>query len=373
MLPWHRLDGEPFRGISVPSQHAHPSEYRSLAEPVRRRERVLQATPNALTKSTVAILGMLSTGVGRKPLRTTIVAAMDVKTDRKVWRIATVGGSILNKLFRANIRWQTLAEPFLNYCDGVCTPMFEEFATGVAAISAEPDERRRMFSDSKFRAAFRADWESKHGRLFHRDLADMWIVSSPVPGQEGKSFAELARAAGVEPIEYFMDLLAEHDTAVRWKTVVTNDRDAQRHFLFAHDTALPGFNDSGAHARNMAFQDGGLQMLQQVQAHPQVMPIEKAIHKLTGQSAEWLGLDAGLLKPRATADVVVIDPQRLRDGLGPPIEQRDPRMHGAMRMVKRSDGVVRQVLVGGRLAFEDAAFVPEFGRQRFGRLLRAQR
>ena len=36
MLPWHRLDGEPFRGISVPSQHAHPSEYRSLAQPVRR-------------------------------------------------------------------------------------------------------------------------------------------------------------------------------------------------------------------------------------------------------------------------------------------------------------------------------------------------
>ena len=147
MLPWHRLDGDPFRGISVPSQHAHPSEYRSLAEPVRRRERVLQATPNALTKSTVAILGMLSTGVGRKSLRTTIVAAMDVKTDRKVWRIATIGGSMLNKLFRANIRWQTLAEPFLNYCDGVCTPMFEEFATGVAAISATSDDRRQMFSD----------------------------------------------------------------------------------------------------------------------------------------------------------------------------------------------------------------------------------
>ena len=85
MLPWHRLDGEPFRGISVPSQHAHPSEYRSLASVVRRRDRVLQATPNALTKSTVAMLGMLSTGVGRKPLRTTIVAAMDMKTDRKVY------------------------------------------------------------------------------------------------------------------------------------------------------------------------------------------------------------------------------------------------------------------------------------------------
>jgi len=35
MLPWHRLDGEPFRGISVPSQHAPASEYRSLAQVVR--------------------------------------------------------------------------------------------------------------------------------------------------------------------------------------------------------------------------------------------------------------------------------------------------------------------------------------------------
>src|SRR5262245_7438975 len=145
----------------------------------------------------------------------------------------------------------------------------------------------------------------------------MWVVSSPVAGQEGKSFAELAAAEDRDPLEFFLDLLAEHDSAMRWKTVVTNDRASQRQYLMAHDTALPGFNDSGAHARNMAFQDGGLQMLQQVQANPDLMPIEKAIHKLTGQSAEWLGIDAGLLKPNKTADVVVIDPERLRGGLCP--------------------------------------------------------
>ena len=373
MLPWHRLDGEPFRGISVPSQHAHPNEYRALAEPVRKRDRVLQATPNALTKSTVATLGMLSTGLGRKPLRTTIVAAMDVKTNRSIYKIATIGGTVFNKLFRANIRWQALAEPFLNYCDGVHTPLFEEFSTGVNAISATSEERRRMFADSAFRRDFRREWESRHARVFHRDLDDMWIVSSPIPGQEGKSFGELARAAGSEPLDYFMDLLAEHDTAIRWKTVVTNDRAKPRQFLFAHDTTLPGFNDSGAHARNMAFQDGGLQMLQQVLLNPQLMTIEKAIHKLTGQSAEWLGLDAGFVRPGARADVVVVDPQKLRTGLGPPVEHYDDRLHGAMRMVKRSDGVVRQVLVGGRMAFENAQFVPEFGRERFGRLLRSQR
>ncbi len=373
MLPWHRLDGEPFCGISVPSQHARASEYRKLAQVVRRRERILQATPNALTKSTVAVLGMLSTGVGRKPLRTTIVAAMDMKTDRKVYRIATAIGTTLNKLFRANLRWQTLAEPFLNYCDGVHTPLFEEFAAGVDAISSTSERRRQMFADPTYRREFRQQWESRAARVFHRNLAEMWVVSSPVAGQEGKSIAELADVAAAEPLEFFLDQLAEHDSAFRWKTVVTNDRPAVRRFLFAHDTALPGFNDSGAHARNMAFQDGGLQMLQQVLANPDVMSVEKAIFKLTGQSAEWLGLDTGFIRPKAPADVVVIDPQKLRTGLGPPIEHYDPRLHGAMRMVKRSDGVVRQVFVGGRLAFENCQFVPEFGHERFGRLLRSTR
>jgi N-acyl-D-aspartate/D-glutamate deacylase len=373
MLPWHRLDGEPYCGISVPSQHARASEYRRLAHVVRQRDRVLQATPNALTKSTVAILGMLSTGVGRKSLRTTIVAAMDVKTDRKVYKIATWGGTILNTLFNADIRWQALAEPFLNYCDGVHTPLFEEIPSGVDAISATDVERRRMFANPKFRRQFRNEWESKQARVFHRDLADMWVVSSPIDGQEGKSFAALARLAGAEPLEYFMDLLAEHDSAIRWKTVVTNDRAAQRQFILAHDSTLPGFNDSGAHARNMAFQDGGLQMLQQVLLTPGLMPIEKAVHKLTGQSASWLGLDTGYLRPQAWADVIVVDPERLKTGLGPPLEHYDPRLQGAMRMVKRSDGVVRQVMIGGQVAYEHGAFVPEFGQRRFGRLLRATR
>jgi N-acyl-D-aspartate/D-glutamate deacylase len=373
MLPWHRLDGEPFRGISVPSQHAAPSEYRKLASVVRAADRVLQATPNALTKSTVAILGMMSTGVGRKPLRTTIVAAMDVKTDRKIYKVATTLGRVLNKFFNANIRWQALAEPFLNYCDGVHTPLFEEFSTGVNAISATSEERKQMFADPAFRGEFRKQWESKATRVFHRKLDDMWIVSSPIPGQQGKSFAELAKAAGAEPLDYFMDLIAQHDSAIRWKTVVTNDRAAERQFIFAHDSSLPGFNDSGAHNRNMAFQDGGLQMLQQVLLNPSVMPLEKAIHKLTGMSAEWLGLDTGTVREGKMADVIVVDPVKLRDGLSEPIEHYDERLHGAMRMVKRSDGVVRNVFVGGRLAFENARFVPEFGQQKFGRLLRSVR
>ncbi len=373
MLPWHRLDGEPFRGISVPSQHAHPSEHRLLANVVRRYDRVLQATPNAMTKSTITRLWRISTGLFRKPLKTTIVAAMDVKTSRAAWRIATIGATLFNRLFRANIRWQSLAEPFLNFCDGVHTPLFEEFRTGVDAISAKPEDRRQMFADPAYRAAFRRDWEHRGQKVFHRNLAEMWVVSSPDPAQVGRSFHELAVERGREPVEFFMDLLAEHDSLIRWKTVVTNDRAFQRHFLMAHHTTLPGFNDSGAHARNMAFQDGGLQMLQQVHNNPQIMPIEKAIHKLTGMSANWMNIEAGTIRPGDWADVTVIDPEKLRSGLSEPIEAYDPRLSGAMRMVKRSDGVVRQVLVGGKLVFENGQFAADYGKKATGRLLRAVR
>jgi len=103
------------------------------------------------------------------------------------------------------------------------------------------------------------------------------------------------------------------------------------------------------------------------------MPIEKAIHKMTRQTAEWLGLDAGSLAAGAWADVAIIDPEKLKTGLSDPIEQYDPRLSGAMRMVKRSDGVVRQVLIGGRVAFDNAQFADDYGRQRYGRLLRSVR
>lgn len=371
MLPWHRMDGEAYKGISVPSQQAAYSEYRALADVVRKANRVLQATPNALMKKTVVQLIALSTGLMRQPLRTTMVAAMDVKTDRKVWRMATMLATIANKLLNANFRWQALADPFLNYADGVITPLFEEFPVGVRLISATREQRGEMLRDPKIRKDFREQWQDKHQRVFHRNLGDMWVVSSPDPEHAGKSIEAIAKVLEQDPLECFMDLLAQYDTDFRWKTIVSNDRDLPRRMLLAHPTTLPGFNDSGAHNRNMAFHDGALKMLQQVYLNPGTMHIERAVHRLSGETAKWLGLQIGEITDGSVADVVVIDPDKLRNGLSDPIEHADADLDHQMRMVKRSDGVVRNVLIGGKVAFEDGNFADDFGKEKYGRLLRA--
>jgi N-acyl-D-aspartate/D-glutamate deacylase len=372
MLPWHRMDQAPHRGVSVPSQQAHASEHAALATIVRERGGVLQATPNALRRDTVARLLSYSAGLGRRPLKTTIIAALDIVNDRAVHRLAPLAAALANRLLGADVRFQALAEPFLNYCDGPITPIFEELPAGVEAISATSEERRRMFRDPVYRARFRREWSGR-GHAFHRDFAKMVVVSAPDPALAGATFAEIARSRGVDPIACFLDLLAEHDLALRWETVVANDRPGPRRALLAHPCTLPGFNDSGAHSRNMAFQDGALHVLREAQADPAWMTVERAIHRLTGEPAAWLGVDAGTIGVGKRADMVIIDPARLQGGLGAPIELLDPRLDGNLRMVKRSDGVVRQVVIGGRVAFDDGRFSAGYGGTRYGRLLRAGR
>lgn len=370
MLPWHRWDGDAYKGVSVPSQQAHPSEYAALADVVRDAGAVLQATPNALKKETVGRIFRLSISPrGKKPLRTTIVAAMDVKTDRRIYKMAQIGAKLVTELLNGDIRFQTLSEPFMNYADGVYTPLFEEFPTGVEAISATPEKRRAMFSDRSFRKRFRKEWKEGGTRVFHKDLGDMWIVAAEDASMVGKSFREVANERGVDELELFLDLLRDQDRALRWKTAVTNDRPGPRRELMASPYTLPGFNDSGAHNRNMAFQDGALQMLQQMQAHPDTMSMERAIHRLTGECAGWLGLDCGVLRAGAAADVVVLDPGKLPSGLSEPIELEDPRLDGEMRMVKRNT-VVEQVFIQGKLAYEHGEVAQALGKERFGRLLR---
>lgn len=376
MLPFHRWGGvftEDYKGTSVPSQQASVKEYRRLANILRRYNRVLQATPNALDKmSGVHLLGM-SSGLFRKPLKTTIVAAMDLKSDEKIHKLVTTLATMGRKVFNADMKFQALAMPFLNYGEGPITPLFEEFPSMVSVIGATGEERKKAFQDPEFRTWFKKDWNHKTTSVFPRLLREMTVVKAPDSSLIGKTFQALADEKGVEGLDYFMDLIIQYDTDLIWKCTAANHRDKVRVKLLAHEATMPGFNDSGAHNVNMAFHDGSLQALRQSLEFPDIFPIEKAIHRLTKMPADWLGLDAGSLKVGRQADVCVIDPSKLSSGLTEePIEDYHPSLKGAFRYVKRSDGVVNHVWVNGHEVFNDSrGFIKGLGQQKYGRLLRS--
>ena len=129
-----------------------------------------------------------------------------------------------------------------------------------------------------------------------------------------------------------------------------------------------GFSDAGAHLRNMAFYNFPLRMLKRVRdaerAGRPFMSVAQAVHKLTGDIADFHRIDAGRLAPGARADVVVIDPTHLDESVEEVHEAPMPGFDGLRRLVRRNDDTVRAVLVNGRVAWRGATPAEDLGRSR---------
>ena len=119
----------------------------------------------------------------------------------------------------------------------------------------------------------------------------------------------------------------------------------------------------------------GLRLLRHVQdaeeAGTPFMTIEQAVHRLTGELADWYRLDAGHLRIGDRADLVVVDPERLDSSLDAYAEDSVEQYGGLSRMVNRNDDTVNAVFVGGRAVFLNGEATDLVGKRRTGRFLRA--
>src|SRR5690606_28342056 len=94
-------------------------------------------------------------------------------------------------------------------------------------------------------------------------------------------------------------------------------------------------------------------------------------HRLTGELADWYGLDAGHLRVRDRADLMVLDPERPDDSLEAYHEEPVEQYGGLSRMVNRNDATVPHVFVGRREVWREGAPTDLLGSTRTGRFLRA--
>jgi N-acyl-D-aspartate/D-glutamate deacylase len=127
----------------------------------------------------------------------------------------------------------------------------------------------------------------------------------------------------------------------------------------------------------MAFYNSGLCLLRHVhqsaEAGAPFMTVEHAVHRLTGELADWYSLDAGHLRVGDRADLAVIDPAHLDQSLSAYAEESVEQYGGLSRMVNRNDETVTAVLVGGRTVFRKGVPTDIVGKVRTGSFLRAGR
>jgi N-acyl-D-aspartate/D-glutamate deacylase len=377
-LLFDKLDGEVCRSRTLPSTYAKPRELRRLKSILRSRGRVLQSGPDIENPLNLLSNVVQSLGVARKKLKTSLLSAADVKSNPFAVKIFRPLAGVVNR-FGGDFRWQHLPVPFEVYADGIDLVIFEEFGSGAAALHLQDEiERNEMMRDETYRRQFRKDYENKLGvRVWQRDFFDADIVECPDASVVGKSFGQVGKErGGLHPVDAFLDLVLEHGRALRWRTTISNHRPEVLKTLAAEPGVQMGFSDAGAHLRNMAFYNFGLRLLRHVrdaeQAGQPFMTIEHAVHRLTGELADWYRIDAGHLRVGDRADVVVIDPEKLDATLDDYAEEQVEQYGGLSRMVNRNDATVNAVFVAGRAVFRDGVSTEVLGNERTGSFLRAE-
>jgi N-acyl-D-amino-acid deacylase len=143
---------------------------------------------------------------------------------------------------------------------------------------------------------------------------------SPNPQYEGKTLQEISAARSKDPVEVIMDLIVES----RGETPVVNfnqlDEDVaavmkHRAVMFGTDGyALAPYGILGKGKPHPRSYGTHPRVLGKYVREERLLTIEEAIRKMTSLPAQRLGLqDRGLIKEGMYADLVIFDPQTIRD------------------------------------------------------------
>lgn len=373
-----KIDGDEYRSRSLPSTYARWREFRYLNRILRDRGRILQSAPTINLHPNVAAFFVESSGIGRRAkLKTSLLSGADSKAYPGIVYFMLAAAPLLNRFARTDFRWQHLPVPFTVYADGIDLVVFEEFGAGAAALHLRDEiERNELLRDPDYRRWFRKDYDNKWSpRIWHRDFHDAVVVACPDETVVGKTFGQLGDERGIHPVDAYLDLVVDYGRALRWRTTIANHRPRFARRLAASSGVQMGFGDAGAHLRNMAFYNFPIRLLERVNAaqgeRKPFLSVERAVHRLTGELADWYGLDAGHLRQGDRADLVVVDPAALDDTVHGLFEEPVAEYGGLRRMVNRNDRAARVTVVNGRIVFRDGQFAPGYGAEKTGRFLRA--
>ena len=415
-LPFHYLANQPNCHKTIPTQFAKYKEIKELTQVVREADALWQATPPKDSALQTLRTFLLTSGrLHRKPLRTTVVAALDVANNRRLVKLARTLARVLNSsLLQGRFYMQALGAPFKIWSDGAVTPIAEEIPELRALNETDLEDRgarSKILHDPEYVEVFRAMWmKGKQGfslarikrwlRLedyaFDRDLKNMTVDVCPQSNWEQKTFQEIfervqtvaggAEVAQLEPAEatriheefawvrdeadFMLQMLRSFDTDLSWFTVTANRDMKVVRKLLMDPILLPGFNDSGAHLTNMAFYDVNLRSLK-LAAEGGEADVSFMVKRLTRDAADVFGVQGGTIDVGDVADVILVDPEQLMQYDGEANIQRIYREEFQhQQLVNRSDGVVPLVMINGQIAWQNNQFSDQLLQVEMGRLLK---
>jgi len=351
------------QGRPVPSRVADLAELRSLLEALgASRKGVAALLPGE--KVTHADVYDLQRAAGR-PL--TWTALLTVK-----------GYPWHEKIMEANTKaraegvevWPQVSCRPLTFQMNLREPFTLNMRSSFQELMDRPDDTRiAAYRDPAWRARAWEELQGRRGALPVNFDALTVAESSAHPELVGRKVTAIAEERGVTPLDVMLDVSIDENLETRFTSVLANNDPDAIAWLLPQDTVLLGLADSGAHVTQLCDACFATDLLGNWVRDKDVMPVEHAIHKLTGEPAAVFGLhDRGTIEVGKAADVVVVDFEKV--GPGPLRRVRDFPADGERLVADRPEGV-SHVVVNGTVIRENGTPVDGALAERPGKLLRS--
>jgi N-acyl-D-aspartate/D-glutamate deacylase len=225
-----------------------------------------------------------------------------------------------------------------------------------ALMQRDREARLAAYRDPAWRARAAADLETS-------PMKPRWdtfeVSESPrSPELEGRRVTDLARERGCSPLDVMCEVALAEDLATRFRAYIANDDVEAVGDLLVHDHVALGLSDAGAHVDQLCDAPLPTDLLGTWVREREVMPLARAVRKLTGEPADLFGFSRrGYLRPGDAADVCVFDPETV--GTGPMRRVRDFPAGGERLTAEEPTGL-RHVLVNGTPIRADGAQAESF-------------
>jgi len=180
--------------------------------------------------------------------------------------------------------------------------------------------RLAAYRDPEWRALAAADLE--HSKMKPR--WDTFEISESIRSPElvGRRVTEVARERDMTPLDVMCELALAEDLETRFRAYIANDDADAVGQLLATESVILGLSDAGAHVDQLCDAPLFTDLLARVVREQQVLSLEQAVRKMTGDPADLFGfVRRGYLRTGYSADVCVFDPATV--GPGPVRRVRD--------------------------------------------------
>jgi len=243
---------------------------------------------------------------------------------------------------------------------------FDHLPSWKQVMFAPIEQRAELFSDTERRRQLRFEAvEDQRPTTFSRRWDQIFLIKAAQAKNqplEGKSVEEIAQSLNKDVIDTFLDIAVEENLETMFQNSGSRDEEATAQILKSPIT-LVGQSDAGAHLVYHAGYGYATRFLGYWVREKAVMPLEEAIRKLTFMVASVFGLyDRGLIRPGMAADLVLFDPQTVRE-CEPEMVNDLPG--GEKRLIQRAIGV-KTTMVNGAILVQDGEHTGAFP----GRVLR---